>query len=194
MISRYSKPEMVALWSDSHKYETWWKVELAAADAMVKEGYVPAEAIAKCHAWTPNFDAAAVARIDEIEKITRHDVLAFLQYCEEQIGEPARFLHRGLTSSDVLDSSLAMLMVEAAELIDRGMRVNVIAPGLTETPGLADLFSGSGNALADLTATVPMKRRARPEEIAAAIAFLASDDSSFMTGSEVYVDGGVSQF
>lgn len=82
----------------------------------------------------------------------------------------------------------------AAELIDRKIRVNVIAPGLTETPGLADLFAGSDSALSDLTSTVPLKRRARAEEIGAVVAFLASDASSYMTGSEVYVDGGVSQF
>jgi NAD(P)-dependent dehydrogenase (short-subunit alcohol dehydrogenase family) len=82
----------------------------------------------------------------------------------------------------------------AAELVDRKIRVNVVAPGLTETPGLADLFTGADAALADLTSTVPMKRRARPEEIGNVITFLASDGSSFMTGSEVYVDGGVSQF
>lgn len=82
----------------------------------------------------------------------------------------------------------------AAELVDRGIRVNVVAPGLTQTPGLADLFSGTDGALANLTSTVPMKRRARPEEIGSVVAFLASDGSSYMTGSEVYVDGGVSQF
>lgn len=82
----------------------------------------------------------------------------------------------------------------AAELLDRGIRVNVVAPGLTETPGLTDLFSGSDGALADLTSTVPVKRRARAEEIGSVVAFLASDGSSFMTGSEVYVDGGASQF
>ncbi|KKF03607.1 SDR family oxidoreductase [Mycolicibacterium obuense] len=82
----------------------------------------------------------------------------------------------------------------AAELLDRKIRVNVVAPGLTETPGLAYLFAGSDSALSDLTATVPIKRRARAEEIGAVVAFLASDASSYMTGSEVYVDGGVSQF
>jgi NAD(P)-dependent dehydrogenase (short-subunit alcohol dehydrogenase family) len=82
----------------------------------------------------------------------------------------------------------------AAELVDRKIRVNVVAPGLTETPGLAGLFAGSGDALADVTSTVPMKRRAQPEEIGNVVAFLASDGSTFMTGSEVYVDGGASQF
>lgn len=82
----------------------------------------------------------------------------------------------------------------AAELLDRRIRVNVVAPGLTHTPGLADLFAGSDDALDNLTATVPMKRRADPAEIGSVVAFLASDASSYMTGSEVYVDGGVSQF
>ena len=70
----------------------------------------------------------------------------------------------------------------AAELVDRKIRVNVVAPGLTETPGLAGLFAGSGDALADVTSTVPMKRRAQPEEIGNVVAFLASDGSTFMTG------------
>ena len=82
----------------------------------------------------------------------------------------------------------------AAELVDRGIRVNVVAPGVTETPGLIDLFAGSDAGLADLTSSIPMKRRARPEEIGSVVTFLASDGSSFMTGSEVYVDGGGSQF
>jgi NAD(P)-dependent dehydrogenase (short-subunit alcohol dehydrogenase family) len=82
----------------------------------------------------------------------------------------------------------------AAELVDRKIRVNVVAPGLTETPGLAELFDGADDALADVTSTVPMKRRAQPEEIGNVVAFLASDGSTFMTGSEIYVDGGASQF
>lgn len=82
----------------------------------------------------------------------------------------------------------------AAELLDRDIRVNVLAPGLTDTPGLTQMFSGADAALADLTSSVPKKRRAHPDEIAGVVAFLASDASTFMTGSEVYVDGGASQF
>ncbi|MGV0743085.1 SDR family NAD(P)-dependent oxidoreductase [Mycolicibacterium sp. XJ870] len=82
----------------------------------------------------------------------------------------------------------------AAELVDRKIRVNVVAPGLTETPGLNGLFIGADDALAGVTATVPMKRRAQPEEIGSVITFLASAGSTFMTGSEIYVDGGASQF
>lgn len=82
----------------------------------------------------------------------------------------------------------------AAELVGRKIRVNVVAPGLTETPGLMDLFSDADEGLAAVTSSVPMKRRARPEEIGSVVTFLASDSSTFMTGSEVYVDGGASQF
>jgi NAD(P)-dependent dehydrogenase (short-subunit alcohol dehydrogenase family) len=82
----------------------------------------------------------------------------------------------------------------AAELVDRKIRVNVVAPGLTETPGLKGLFSGADGGLTALTSSMPMKRLARPEEIGSVIAFLASDGSTFMTGSEIYVDGGGSQF
>lgn len=81
----------------------------------------------------------------------------------------------------------------AAELVDRRIRVNVVAPGVTETPGLADLFTGADDGLAALTSTIPMKRRAHADEIGSVVAFLASDGSTFMTGSEVYVDGGASQ-
>lgn len=81
----------------------------------------------------------------------------------------------------------------AAELVDRKIRVNVVAPGVTETPGLLDLFAGSDDGLAALTSSIPMKRRARPEEIGSVVTFLASDGSTFMTGSEIYVDGGGSQ-
>lgn len=118
MIERYARPELIELWSDIHRYKTWWKVELAASEAMAAEGLVPADAIAACRANPPTFDEKAAARIDEIEKVTRHDVLAFLQYCEEHIGAPARFLHRGLTSSDIVDTGLAIRLVEAADAID----------------------------------------------------------------------------
>jgi len=121
MIARYARPEMISLWSDAHRYEVWWRVEIAAARALARAGKVPADAIERCAARPPVFDAAAVSRIEEIERTTKHDVLAFLQYCEEQVGTDARFLHRGMTSSDVLDSSLAVLMAEAAGSIDEAL-------------------------------------------------------------------------
>jgi adenylosuccinate lyase len=119
MLSRYSRPAMVSHWSDAHRYDTWLEVELAACAAMEEEGTVPqgtAEAVRQAAAG--KLDAA---RIEEIERTTRHDVIAFLTHVEELAGEPARWLHLGLTSSDVLDCSLAMLTRDALLAIEAGV-------------------------------------------------------------------------
>jgi len=104
---------MTAIWSQENKYQKWLDVELAACEAMVKLGKVPAGAV-------ENIKAKAVinvARIDEIEKITKHDVIAFVSSLTEKIGEDGRFIHMGLTSSDVLDTALAVQLKEAAEIL-----------------------------------------------------------------------------
>ncbi len=121
MIPRYSRPEMVALWTPERRYQTWLQVELAAGRAMADAGLVPREAIEACAAKAGTFTAQDAARIDEIEKTTRHDVIAFLTFLEERIGPPARHLHFGMTSSDVLDTSLAMLLRDAADRILAGI-------------------------------------------------------------------------
>jgi adenylosuccinate lyase len=121
MIPRYSRPQMVALWTPERRYQAWLQVELAAGRAMADAGLVPREAIEECAAKAGTFSAQDAARIDEIEKTTRHDVIAFLTFLEERIGPPARHLHFGMTSSDVLDTSLAMLLRDAADLIDAGI-------------------------------------------------------------------------
>jgi adenylosuccinate lyase len=121
MIPRYSRPEMVALWTPEQRYKTWLAVELAAGRAMAEAGLVPMSAIEECAAKAGTFTAADAARIDEIEKVTRHDVIAFLTFMEERIGPAARHLHFGMTSSDVLDSSLAILLRDAADLIIAGI-------------------------------------------------------------------------
>jgi adenylosuccinate lyase len=121
MIPRYSRPEMARLWTPEHRYQTWLAVELAAGRAMAEAGLVPREAIADCAARAGTFTAKDAERIDEIEKVTRHDVIAFLTFLEERIGPSARHLHFGMTSSDVLDTSLALLLREAADLILAGI-------------------------------------------------------------------------
>jgi adenylosuccinate lyase len=121
MIPRYSRPEMVALWTPERRYQTWLDVELAAARAMVQAGLVPREAIEECAAKGGTFTASDAARIDEIEKTTRHDVIAFLTFMEERIGPAARHLHFGMTSSDVLDTSFAILLRDAADLLLAGV-------------------------------------------------------------------------
>ena len=121
MIPRYSRPEMAALWTPERRYQTWLSVELAAGRAMAEAGLVPVNAIEECAAKAGTFTAEDALRIDEIEKVTRHDVIAFLTFMEERIGPSARHLHFGMTSSDVLDSSLAILLRDAADLIIAGI-------------------------------------------------------------------------
>lgn len=126
MIPRYSRPEMVALWTPEARLRRWRDVELAALAGMVAEGLAPKEALAACEAKAGDFTAADVERIDTIEKTTKHDVIAFLTFMEERIGPEARWLHWGMTSSDVLDTSLALILRDAADLllagVDRAMK------------------------------------------------------------------------
>src|SRR5437588_11301877 len=116
MIPRYSRPEVVRLWTPEHRYQTWLAVELAAARAMADAGLVPRDAVAECALKGGTFTTEDAARIDEIEKTTRHDVIAFLTFLEERIGPAARHLHFGMTSSDVLDTAPAILLRDAADL------------------------------------------------------------------------------
>ncbi len=112
MIPRYTPKDFIELWSDRTRYRTWLKVELAACDAMEHAGVVPAGTAASIRAMNIDPDPAA---IEEIEVRTKHDVIAFLTHVEQVAGEPARWLHRGMTSNDVLDSSFAMLLADAGE-------------------------------------------------------------------------------
>ena len=117
MIKRYTNPEMGAIWSDQRRYETWLEVELAAADAMAEAGIVPAEAARELRARAA-FD---IARIEEIELTTQHDVIAFTTAVAEKVGPSARWLHFGLTSSDVIDTAQAIQMRESCDLIIKGI-------------------------------------------------------------------------
>src|SRR5437667_4476346 len=113
MIPRYTHPEMGRIWSDQRRYETWLLVETAAAEAMAAAGIVPVDA-ARDIRERGGFD---VARIEEIEQITQHDVIAFTTAVAEKVGPSARWLHFGMTSSDVLDTALALQMREACDVI-----------------------------------------------------------------------------
>jgi len=113
VIPRYSREKMTAIWSQENKYQKWLDVEVAACEAMVKLGKVPAAAVETIKAKA----VINVARIDEIEKVTKHDVIAFVTSLTEKIGEDGRFIHMGLTSSDVLDTALAIQLKEAAEIL-----------------------------------------------------------------------------
>ena len=113
MIPRYTRPEMGAIWSDARRYETWLEVELAATDALADTGVVPTDD-ARTLRERAAFD---IARIEEIEQTTQHDVIAFTTAVAEKVGPAARWLHFGLTSSDVLDTALALQMRQACDLI-----------------------------------------------------------------------------
>ena len=117
MIQRYTNPEMGRIWSDQRKYETWLQVEAAAAEAMARAGIVPAEA-ARDIRERGSFD---IARIEEIEGVVQHDVIAFTTAVAEHVGPSARWLHFGLTSSDVIDTAQAIQMREACDLILTGL-------------------------------------------------------------------------
>ncbi len=116
MIPRYSRPDMVAIWSPKSKFRIWYEIEAHACQAMADIGVIPqANADAVWRAKDVEFD---IARIDEIEAVTKHDVIAFLTHLAEHIGsEEARFVHQGMTSSDVLDTCLNVQSVRAADLL-----------------------------------------------------------------------------
>jgi len=120
MIPRYSRPEMVALWSPETRFRIWFEIEAHAGDAMAALGVIPkanAEAV-----WTAQDATFDVARIDEIEAVTKHDVIAFLTHLAEIVGaDAARFVHQGMTSSDVLDTCLNIQLVRASDLLLAGM-------------------------------------------------------------------------
>jgi adenylosuccinate lyase len=120
MIPRYSRPEMVAIWSPETRFRIWFEIEAHAASAMAEIGMIPKDAAktiwergSKAH-----FD---VAKIDEIERVTKHDVIAFLTHLAEFIGPDARFVHQGMTSSDVLDTCLSVQLVRATDLLIEGV-------------------------------------------------------------------------
>src|SRR5713101_1928912 len=131
MIPRYTHPDMGRIWSDQRRYETWLLVETAAADAMAAAGIIPAEA-ARDIRERGAFD---VARIEEIEQTTQHDVIAFTTAVAENVGPSARWLHFGLTSSDVIDTAQALQMRDACDLI------------LTDLDGLAEAIRERALAL-----------------------------------------------
>jgi adenylosuccinate lyase len=116
MIPRYSRPEMVAIWDAQTRFKIWFEIEAHAADALAELGVIPKEAARTIWAKAKNatFD---VARIDEIERETKHDVIAFLTHLAEIVGPEARFVHQGMTSSDVLDTCLNVQLTRAADIL-----------------------------------------------------------------------------
>ncbi len=119
MISRYSRPEMAGLWEPEHRYRAWLEVELLACEANARLGLIPAKALANIRKKAD----FSVKRIDALEKVVKHDVIAFLTAVGERVGPDSRYIHLGLTSSDVLDTSLAALMRKASDIIINDINV-----------------------------------------------------------------------
>lgn len=121
MIPRYSRPAMTAIWAPENRYRIWFEIEALAAEAMAELGDIPREAARnireKGGAKLANITAEDVERIDAIERVTRHDVIAFLTWLAEAIGEDSRFVHLGMTSSDVLDTCLSVQLTQAADIL-----------------------------------------------------------------------------
>ena len=117
MIPRYARPEMTAIWTPEARYRIWFEIEAYATDALAELGVVPKEAAAALWRWWDTNPAIDVAAIDAIEAVTKHDVIAFLTWVAEQVGEEARFMHQGMTSSDVLDTTLAVQLARASDLL-----------------------------------------------------------------------------
>jgi len=120
MIPRYARPEMTAIWSPDTKYRIWFEIEAYAADRMAELGVIPKEAAATI--WEKGRNAKFSAeRIDEIEREVKHDVIAFLTHLSELVGPEARFVHQGMTSSDVLDTCLSVQMTRACDILLKDM-------------------------------------------------------------------------
>ena len=121
MIPRYSRPQAAAIWTQENKYRIWFEIEACACEAMAELGAIPLEAAknirAKGDIAMAAFTEADTAEIDNIEAETRHDVIAFLTWLAKRIGEDSRFVHQGLTSSDVLDTCFAVQLTQAADLL-----------------------------------------------------------------------------
>ena len=118
MISRYTRPAMGAIWSDENKFRLWMEVEIAACEAQAELGRIP-KAAAKVIRKKANFN---VARIDELEKVTDHDLIAFVSCMAEYVGPEGRYIHLGMTSTDVVDTAQALQLAEAADLLLEGMQ------------------------------------------------------------------------
>ena len=117
MIPRYSRPEMVAIWAPEAKFRIWFEIEAHATDALAGLGVVPKDAAAALWRWWDTKPVIDVAAIDAIEAVTKHDVIAFLTWVADNVGDEARFMHQGMTSSDVLDTCLSVQLAQATDLL-----------------------------------------------------------------------------
>lgn len=117
MVPRYARPEMTAIWEPENKFRIWFLIEAHATQALADQGVVPQSAAKALWDWWATEPQIDVPAIDAIEAVTKHDVIAFLTWVAEQVGDEARFMHQGMTSSDVLDTCLAVQLAQASDLL-----------------------------------------------------------------------------
>ncbi|MET0241575.1 MAG: adenylosuccinate lyase [Sphingobium sp.] len=117
MVPRYARPAMTAIWEAENRFRIWFEIEAHATDALADLGVVPKSAAEALWAWWSTNPAIDVPAIDAIEAVTKHDVIAFLTWVAEQVGDEARFMHQGMTSSDVLDTCLAVQLAQASDIL-----------------------------------------------------------------------------
>ncbi|NCD23404.1 MAG: adenylosuccinate lyase [Spartobacteria bacterium] len=178
MIDRYTRPEMGALWTDEHKFQTWLDVELAACAALAQAGQIPRKD------WTAirrkaGFD---VKRIRQIEAEVRHDVIAFLTNVAERVGPAARHVHKGLTSSDVVDTALSVNLVKAADLLIAGVeRVRAAAARLARKHAFTPMIGRSHGIHAEPT-TFGLKMALMVDEFGRALARLQAARETVRVG------------
>ena len=140
MINRYSRKQMEDIWKQENRFAAWLKIELAVCEAWTRRGVIPDDSMARIR----EKGSFNVDRINEIEKTTRHDVIAFTTSVAEFVGEDSRFVHRGLTSYDVVDTALSLLMKEAGVLIRKGIRRTY---GSLKRPCIRDKESSCGGKI-----------------------------------------------
>ncbi len=117
MVPRYARPAMTAIWEPEARYRIWFEIEAHATEKLAELGVVPQSAAKALWDWWKTDPAIDVAAIDAIEAVTKHDVIAFLTWVSEQVGEQARFMHQGMTSSDVLDTTLSVQLARASDIL-----------------------------------------------------------------------------
>ena len=191
MIPRYSRPEMTAIWSDENRFRIWLDIEVHACDAQAKLGVIPKRAAATIRRKA-GFN---IKEIDRIERKTKHDVIAFLTSVAKRVGPDSRFIHQGMTSSDVLDTALAVQLVQATDLLDKGLdqllkalrrlaRKHKFTPMIGRSHGIHAEPVTLGLKLAGFYAEF---RRAR-ERLAAAKAEIATCKISGAVGTYAHID------
>ena len=133
MVPRYARPDMTALWEPEAKYRIWFEIEAHATEKLGELGVVPPSAAKALWDWWATDPKIDVEAIDAIEAVTKHDVIAFLTWVAENVGDEARFMHQGMTSSDVLDTTLAIQLRDAADILLEDLD-NLVSENLTDFP------------------------------------------------------------